>query len=79
MGLVQYEKGICGWTNGLRAFGKDEPEIRDSRQHPKDVHMMLLNTAGYMIEEDVTLHDGETLGYTADQKLHVTRSEGYNV
>ena len=79
VGLVQYEKGICGWTNGLRAFGKDELEIRDSQQHPKDVHMMLLNTAGYIIEEDVTLHDGETLGYTAEQKLHITRSEGVNV
>lgn len=79
VGLVQYEKGICGWTNGLRAFGKDELEIRDSRQHPREVHMMLLNTAAYIIEEDVTLRDGETLGYTADQKLKITRSKGYNV
>ncbi|MCI8688454.1 MAG: DUF4261 domain-containing protein, partial [Lawsonibacter sp.] len=31
------------------------------------------------IEEDVTLQDGETLGYTAEQKLHITRSEGVNV
>ena len=79
VGLVQYEKGICGWTNGLRAFGKDELEIRDSQQHPKDVHMLLLNVSGYIIDQDVTLHDGETLGYTADQKLHITRSEGCNV
>lgn len=79
VGLVQYEKGICGWTNGLRAFGKDELEIRDSKQSPRDVHMMLLNTAGYIIDQDVTLRDGETLGYTADQKLRITRSEGANV
>lgn len=79
VGLVKYEKGVCGWTNGLRAFGKDELEIRDSRQSPQDVHMMLLNTAGYIIEGDVTLQDGETLGYTADQKLRITRSEGCNV
>lgn len=79
VGLVRYEKGVCGWTNGLRAFGRDELEIRDSQQSPQDVHMMLLNTAGYIIEEDVTLRDGETLGYTADQKLRITRSEGVNV
>lgn len=79
VGLVQSEKGICGWTNGLRAFGKDELEIRDSKQSPKDVLMMLLNTAGYMIDQDVTLRDGETLGYTAGQKLRITRSEGANV
>lgn len=79
VGLVKYEKGICGWTNGLRAFGKDELEIRDSQQTPQEVHEMLLNTAGYIIEGDVTLRDGETLGYTAEQKLHITRSEGVNV
>ena len=79
VGLVQYEKGICGWTNGLRAFGKDELEIRDSQQSPQDVHELLLNVSGYLIEEDVTLRDGETLGYTAEQKLHITRSEGVNV
>ncbi len=79
VGLVQYEKGICGWTNGLRAFGKDELEIRDSQQSPQDVHELLLNVSGYLIEEDVTLQDGETLGYTAEQKLHITRSEGVNV
>lgn len=79
VGLVQYEKGICGWTNGLRAFGRDELEIRDSKQSPKDVHELLLNVSGYIIDQDVTLRDGETLGYTADQKLHITRSEGVNV
>ena len=30
--------------------------------------MLLLNIAGYIIQEDVTLRDGETLGYTAEQK-----------
>ena len=79
VGLVRYEKGICGWTNGLRAFGKDELEIRDSQQSPQDVHELLLNVSGYLIEGDVTLQDGETLGYTAEQKLHITRSEGINV
>lgn len=79
VGLVQYEKGICGWTNGLRSFGKDELEVRDSRQSPKDVHELLLNVSGYLIDQDVTLRDGETLGYTADQKLPITRSEGFNV
>ena len=79
VGLVRYEKGVCGWTNGLRAFGKDELEIRDSQQSPQEVHMLLLNIAGYIIQEDVTLRDGETLGYTAEQKLPITRSQGVNV
>ena len=41
--------------------------------------MLLLNIAGYIIQEDVTLQDGETLGYTAEQKLPITRSQGINV
>ncbi|MCI8422849.1 MAG: DUF4261 domain-containing protein [Lawsonibacter sp.] len=79
VGLVQGEKGICGWTTGLNAFGRDELEIVDSQQSPKEVHLMLLNTAGYLISENATLHDGETLGYSADQKLPITRSQGRNV
>lgn len=79
VGLVRYEKGVCGWTNGLRAFGRDELEIRDSQQSPSEVHMLLLNIASYIIKQDVTLRDGETLGYTAGQKLLITRSEGVNV
>lgn len=79
IGLVRSEKGVCGWTNGLRAFGKDELEIRDSQQLPSDIHELLLNVSGYIIDQDVTLHDGETLGYTAEQKLHITRSQGLNV
>ena len=79
VGLVRSEKGVCGWTNGLRAFGRDELEIRDSQQLPSDVHELLLNVSGYLIDQDATLRDGETLGYTADQKLPITRSEGYNV
>lgn len=79
VGLVRSEKGVCGWTNGLRAFGKDELEIRDSQQLPSDIHELLLNVSGYIINQDVTLQDGETLGYTAEQKLRLTRSEGANV
>lgn len=79
IGLCQNENGVSGYTNGLRAFGRDELEVVDSAQTPRDIHMLLLNTAGYVIGQDVTLHDGETLGYTAQQKLPITRSEGRNV
>ncbi len=79
VGLTRSEKGICGYTNGLRSFGKEEMEIVDSQRPPKDVHMLLLNIVSYVVQGDVTLNDGETLGYTAEQKLPITRSEGLNV
>lgn len=79
VGLTRSGKGICGYTNGLRAFGKEEMEIVDSQQQPRDIHLLLLNIASYVVKGDVTLSDGETLGYTAEQKLPITRSEGRNV
>lgn len=79
VGLTRSEKGVCGYTNGLRSFGKEEVEIVDSKRPPKDVHALLLNIAGYVVEGGVTLSGGETLGYTAEQKLSITLSEGLNV
>lgn len=78
-GLYRSEKGVCGYTNGLRAFGKEELEVIDSQQEPRDIHLLLLNVAGYLIEQDAELRDGETLGYTEDQKLPITRSPGVNM
>ena len=77
--LCQGEAGVCGYTNGLRAFGREELEVVDSKQAPADIHMLLLNVSSYLIGSDVQLRDGETLGYTQDQKLPITRSQGRNV
>ena len=35
-----------------------------------------MDLASYVLEEDATFHDGETIGYTEDQFLPVTRSAG---
>ena len=40
---------------------------------------MLINIVGYVISEDVILHDGETIGLTAEQRLKITKSAGVNV
>ena len=48
----------------------------DTQAEPGDLHSFLLDLAGYVLGGDVTLHDGETIGYTEDQDLPVTRSAG---
>ncbi|MEO4052437.1 DUF4261 domain-containing protein [Solibacillus sp. CAU 1738] len=75
-GLVGTETGIDGYTYGLRAFGKDEIEILDSQVSPAELREMLIDISGYIVEENVTLRDGETIGFTVEQKLPISRSEG---
>lgn len=78
-GLVRTEAGFSGYTYGLKSFGKDEIEVLDSQASPDELHDFLLNISSYIVEQNVTLKDGETIGYSAEQKLPITRSEGVHV
>lgn len=79
VGLYQDEKGVSSWTNGLRFFGKEELEVVGSSQPPSAVYELMLNISSYLVQQGAVLHDGETLGYTADQKLPLTLSQGVHV
>ena len=39
-----------------------------------ELHNTLLGICTYLISEDVTLHDGETIGFSAEQQLAISRS-----
>lgn len=75
-GLYRRERGVCGYTYGMESFGKDEMEVLDADAEPSDVQGFLSSMAAYVIEYDVTLNDGETIGFSADDKHAITRSEG---
>mgnify|MGYP000971493289 CR=1 FL=1 len=70
------EKGVSSWTNGLRAFGKEELEIVGSSHSPEEVYGMMLYISEYLLEEGAVLRDGETIGLSAEQKLPLTFSAG---
>lgn len=70
-------KTISGYTYGMGCFGKMEMEVLDSAHTTGEVLEFLFDIAGYVIEEDVTLQDGETIGFTAEQKLAITQSPAY--
>ncbi|WP_442602026.1 DUF4261 domain-containing protein [Paenibacillus sp. KN14-4R] len=78
-GLVRTETGINAYTYGLKSFGKDEIEILESQVTAAELRDFLINISDYIVEQNVTLSDGETIGFTAEQKLAITRSEGVNV
>lgn len=75
-GLYRSERGVCGYTYGMGCFGKDEMEVLDADAEPSDVQGFLSSMAAYVIEYDVTLKDGETIGFSAEDKHAITRSEG---
>lgn len=78
-GLIRSENGISGYTIGLKSFGKDEIEVLDSQAAPAELRDFLIDISGYIVEQNITLRDGETIGFSAEQKLPITRSEGVYV
>ena len=75
-GLWRDENGMNGYTYGLDSFGKDEMEVLGTNAKPSDLRDFLASLASYVLENDVELHDGETIGFDADDKHTITRSPG---
>ena len=70
---------ISAYTYGMEAFGKKEMEIIASSQSPEDVYYFLQGIADYVITSDVILQDGETIGFSAEQKIAITHSKAIAV
>ena len=51
---------MCAYTYGLQAFGKREMEVLNSAASPQQLHDFLYALASYVLDQDVTLNDGET-------------------
>ena len=75
-GLWRNKNGLNGYTYGMDAFGKEEMEVLGTGADPNDLRAFLASLASYVLENDVELHDGETIGFSADDKHAITRSPG---
>ena len=71
--------GLCAFTSGMRFFGYEEMEIVDSPKQPNDLLGFLLSISEYVLSEGVELKDGETIGFSEEQKLPITLSDGVSV
>lgn len=76
IGLVGGEQGSSIYTFGLRDFGKMEIEVLDSSMEKMDLYDFLLSITTYVIGNDVMLQGGETIGFSANQKINITISQG---
>lgn len=75
-GLRQEDGKQSVYTFGLADFNKKEMEIVNSSHSLEELNEMIFNLAHYVIENDVTLQDGETIGISAEQKLRISESQG---
>ena len=71
--------GVSAYTCGMESLGYDEIEILDSKASMGEVVDLLLNICTYVVTENVILKDGETIGFTEDQKLPIRRNKGIAV
>ncbi len=76
LGLYPGEKGFCGYTYGLTAFGKTEIEVLNANAQPAEMLGFLADIINYVIGYDAVLQDGETIGFSEEQKLPITLSDG---
>lgn len=69
------------YTYGLRRFGKEEIEVYvpSDKADLNYIRNFLVSVTAYVLTEDVVLRDGETIGFSADEKLPIKVSPGLAV
>jgi hypothetical protein len=79
VGMYLDKEGFCAFTSGMRYFGKEEIEVIDSKAQPEQVLSFMYSISEYILVDDIELKDGETIGFTEEQKLPITISKGVSV
>lgn len=76
-GLYSRDEGktFCSYTYGMKeTFLKEDFEVIDSAHSPDELIEFMSDIAAYVIEEDAVLLPGETIGFSEEQKLPITKS-----
>lgn len=75
-GLYATDKGISAYTYGMDVFGKRELEVVEANAEAMEVYNFLFYLASYVLEADVMLQDGETIGFSEDDIHEIKLSKG---
>lgn len=80
-GIFGNEKEAGVYTYGMRRFGKQEMETYVPRGSAdlNAIRGFMLDIVAYVLSGNVTLKDGETIGFSAEQKLPIKLSKGIAV
>jgi hypothetical protein len=76
IGSRRGEQGNSAYSYGLKAFGKLEMEFIDAPLDLRELHNYLSQICGYVVKSNVTFKNGETLGFTSEQKIKIVQSKG---
>jgi hypothetical protein len=76
VGLRQAGGRNSGYTYGMKEFGKTEMEILNSGNGLGEIRGFLLGMAHYVLKSDVEFKDGETCGFSAEERIKITYSKG---
>ncbi|TGE20018.1 DUF4261 domain-containing protein [Hymenobacter elongatus] len=76
IGLRKTDSGNNAYTYGLNSFDKLEMEFINSKLELQEMYNFLGNICAYIINSNVKFKNGETLGYTDEQKIKITQSQG---
>ena len=75
IGLGQNQQGNQLYTSGMAKFGKDEMEILNSPSDMARLHASLSSMCAYIISSGLVLKDGESIGFSAEQKWQISHSK----
>lgn len=75
IGIIDNGNTSSVYTYGLKEFGKEEMEIINSDMESCMVYDFLISILDYVLSRDVILKHGETIGFTAEQKIKIIESE----
>ena len=67
---------ISAFSAGMSVFGKLEMEVIGTGLDPNGLLGFMYTICEYVISEDVTLQDGETIGFSENDKIPIHISEG---
>ena len=67
---------ISAFTSGMSVFGKLEMEVIGTGLDPNGLLGFMYTICEYVISEDVTLQDGETIGFSENDKIPIHISQG---
>lgn len=77
IGIYNTPEGVCAYTFGLEYYGKKEIEIVNSQEAVEDVYNIIYGIVSYVISSDVILSNGETIGFSEEQKLEISLSTAF--
>ena len=75
IGIINSDEKSSVYTYGMKEFGKSEIEIIDAKMNGSELYDFLLPVLDYVLQQDVTLRHGETIGFTEEQKIKITESK----